>query len=187
MATLFFTVSFTAGMSIFLLAFIALFSKKYQFWPPPESGSWQHKLFLFLFRLMFYCLVLLSFFDYNTINGVNEELRFALSLPLLLIGFGTAFYLTFYMGWKNAFGEKRGLITSGLYNYSRNPVYVVSIVGMLGWGILADSFLVYIILTLWATMYLLAPFIEEPWLEQSYGKAFISYKSKVSRFIGLRN
>ena len=171
---------------MFLLAFISALSKKYQFWPPPEGGSWQHKLFLFLFRLMFYGLVVLSFLDYNTINSVNEELRFALSLPLILTGFGTAFYLTFYMGWKNAFGEKRGLITSGLYNYSRNPVYVVSIVGMLGWGILANSWLVYIILTLWATMYLLAPFIEEPWLERAYGKEFIFYKNNVPRFIGLR-
>jgi protein-S-isoprenylcysteine O-methyltransferase Ste14 len=33
----------------------------------------------------------------------------------------------------------------------------------------------------------LAPFTEEPWLEQRFGEAYLNYKRQVPRFIGRRN
>lgn len=40
------------------------------------------------------------------------------------------------------------------------------------------------VLQLWALMYVIAPFMEEPWLVQKYGKQYLVYKSRVPRFIG---
>jgi len=184
--TIFF-ISLTSGVSIFILSLFQSFYKELQFWPPPTSKSWQHRLFLFLFRIMFYSLIALSVLDYNANEYINEELRFFIGLPLLLIGFGMAFYLTYYLGWRNAFGEKRGLITSGIYSYSRNPVYVVSIIGMIGWCVFASSLQVGTILLLWSVMYVLAPLIEEPWLEKAYGEEYLSYKTRVPRYFGVPN
>jgi protein-S-isoprenylcysteine O-methyltransferase Ste14 len=88
------------------------------------------------------------------------------------------------LGRSNAYGEAKGLKTEGWYRWSRNPIYVVSIVGMIGLALLANSFYVSCLLTFWAVTYLLAPFLEEPWLAQQYGKEFLDYKAKVPRFIG---
>jgi len=182
-----FYISLASGISIFILSLSQSFYKELQFWPPPTSKSWQHRLFLLLFRIMFYSLVVLSVLDYNAYEYINIELRFFVGLPLLLIGFGMAFYLTIYMGWRNAFGETKGLITSGIYSYSRNPVYVVSIIGMLGWCIFTSSLQVSIILLLWSVMYVLAPLIEEPWLEKVYGEEYLNYKKRVPRYFGVLN
>ena len=89
------------------------------------------------------------------------------------------------LGWGNAHGEAKGLVVTGWYRWSRNPIYVASFVGMLGWGLFVNSSYVYTILSLWALMYVLAPFIEEPWLQKKYGDEFSIYKTKVPRFVGL--
>lgn len=101
---------------------------------------------------------------------------------LLLVGFGLAFWITFQMGWRNAFGERRGLVTNGFFRFSRNPVYVATWVGLIGWHLIANQTLVSILLLLWAFMYLLAPVVEEPWLEAQYGEDYRRYKLQTRRF-----
>jgi protein-S-isoprenylcysteine O-methyltransferase Ste14 len=101
----------------------------------------------------------------------------------VLIGFGLATTITLQMGWRNAFGEKKGLRTSGAFAISRNPVYVVTWLGLLGWGLIVADLLVTILLTAWFLMYVLAPLLEEPWLEEQYGDEYVGYKSGVPRFL----
>lgn len=74
---------------------------------------------------MFLGLVVLSFSSFNTISGFATWLRFFVGVPLLILGFGVATYLSI----------------------------------KLGWGLFVNSSYVYIILSLWALIYLLAPFI----------------------------
>lgn len=132
---------------------------------------------------MFIGLLALCVLDFNGV-GAAGTLRYLLGVPLTVLGFGAASYATFYLGWSNAHGESKGLKTNGWYRWSRNPIYVVSIIGMFGLAITINSLYVYVILTLWALMYLIAPFLEEPWLEKQYGKEFLTYKARVPRFIG---
>ncbi len=73
----------------------------------------------------------------------------------------------------------------GLYLWSRNPVYVATFAGMIGWGIFIGSGYVWVLLIVWSVVYFIAPFIEERWLAQNYGDAYLEYKSQVPRFIGL--
>jgi protein-S-isoprenylcysteine O-methyltransferase Ste14 len=87
------------------------------------------------------------------------------------------------MGWRNAFGEKKGLVTDGWFAISRNPVYVVTWIGQVGWGLILAQWSVTVLLALWALLYVLAPFLEERWLEQEYGDDFPRYKSNVARFL----
>ena len=87
------------------------------------------------------------------------------------------------MGWRNAFGEKLGLMTTGWFAWSRNPIYVFTWLGMLGWAMFANSILVTILLSAWVIMYLVAPVFEEPWLEKEYGKDYFEYKTRVRRFL----
>lgn len=183
-----FVLSVVAGISIVILSLFSVAVKRFQFWPPPSADGWQYRTFWVLFRFMFIGLVVLSFLDFNALESTNFWLQFALGIPLVVLGFSAVLHATFYLGWKNAYGKRNGLKTKGWYSWSRNPIYVVSILGMIGWGLLVSSMFVYILLTLWAAMYIAAPFLEEPWLQQCYGKEYVSYKEEVPRFIGhLRN
>ena len=64
------------------------------------------------------------------------------------------------------------------------PYLCLSVVGMIGWGLVVGSWCGTSLLLLWAFFYVIAPFLEEPWLEQQYGDAFLMYKSSVPRFVG---
>ncbi|MDB3936458.1 hypothetical protein N9383_07080, partial [Granulosicoccus sp.] len=47
-------------LSLVALCVPGVFSDKYRFFPPPEPGTWQDKLFWVLFRAFVFGLILLS-------------------------------------------------------------------------------------------------------------------------------
>ena len=178
-----FGISLLAVLAIFALAAVSKLSGRFEFWPPPVAKSWQHRTFLALFRLFLYPLVALSFLEFQTANEATGLLRQAIGGLLFVVGFGLALLITLQMGWRNAFGEKKGLVTDGWFAISRNPVYVATWMGLLGWGLALGQLSVTFLLALWAILYVLAPFLEERWLEQQYGEEFQRYKSSVARFV----
>ncbi|MCK0127522.1 isoprenylcysteine carboxylmethyltransferase family protein [Erythrobacter sp. F6033] len=177
-----FGVSACAISAIVILAAFAALSGKFKFFPPPTKEGWQHRTFMTLFRLFLYPLAALSFLFFEPVPPASSLPQYSIGTLLLVIGFSLAFWVTFQMGWRNAFGEKHGLKTQGWFSVSRNPVYVATWVGMIGWGLLANTPLVWILLVFWATLYLLAPIFEEPWLEQQYGEEYLDYKRGTRRF-----
>ena len=186
MLNLFFGLSLTAGLALAGLSLaglsLASVSKpSFQFWPPPSQGSWQHKWARGLFRVFVGGLLIVT---YLTQQALPISWRAWLGVPLLLTGFGLALRWTNFLGWRSAFGEVGELQTDGAYAWSRNPIYTVSLAGMLGWGLLANSLWVSALLLLWAALYIAAPFVEEPWLEARYGKAYRQYRAQVPRFYG---
>jgi len=180
---LLFGISASAITAIFLLSAIAVVGKNFQFFPPPAKASWQHRTFLMLFRCYLYPLIALSILFFVPVQPERSILQHGVGGLLLAVGFALAFWITFQMGWRNAFGEKRGLKTEGWFSISRNPVYVATWIGLVGWGLLANNVLVAILLLLWGIMYLLAPIVEEPWLEAKYGEEYRAYKNRVRRFL----
>ncbi|MGB7337194.1 MAG: PEMT/PEM2 methyltransferase family protein [Salaquimonas sp.] len=178
---LLFAISALCGIAILVLGLLDFTRKDFIFWPPPEKGSWQDWTFITLFRGMLYPLIALSVL--HLANNQPALMSVFMGGILLLIGFGLAFASTSNLGWKNAFGDKQGLVTEGWFAYSRNPVYVVTWIGMIGWAILVQSTQVWFILFLWAVIYVFAIFLEERWLTKVYGQEFLNYKRKVRRFI----
>lgn len=182
-ASILFGLAVSAICAIMALSALAALTNTFQFFPPPAKASWQHRLFVVLFRLFIYPLVLLSVLFFETVPAGNAIWQYGLGCLLLITGFSLAFRVTLQMGWRNAFGEKRGLKTDGWFAVSRNPVYVATWVGQIGWGLLANSPYVWILLGLWALMYLLAPIFEEPWLRRQYGQEYEDYKRQTRRFL----
>lgn len=180
-----FSFALVCAMLIIIFMVSSLSFENFQFWPPPKKSSWQYHTFWLLFRCVFISIILLSILDFNTLNFWQQNSRLYIGAFFLVIGLSLACHSTFYLGWANAHGEKVKLTTSGYYAWSRNPIYVVSIVGFVGWALLVNSLDVYILFALLISFYFFAPFLEEPWLEDIYGEAYISYKNKVPRFIGL--
>ena len=175
-----FGLSMIGGISIFALSILATVKHDFQFFPPPSKQSWQHKTFIILFRLYLYPLIALSVI--NLLQDRPTIFQYGIGMPLLFIGFGLAFWITFKMGWRNAFGEKRGLKTTGWFSWSRNPVYVFTWIGLIGWGLFINDWRVWCLLALWGLMYWAAPRFEEPWLEREYGDTYSDYKARVPRF-----
>ena len=181
-----FIIALCSILTIYLCCLPVFISERYRFFPPPAVGTWQYHLFWTLFRLFIVCLVIISIIDFNGVSSGSLFVKYLAGLPLLIVGIGSAFYLSYFsLGQKNSYGGSEGLQTSGFYRWSRNPIYVVSIIGMVGWGLFVNSYFVWVLLVLWALMYIVAPFIEEPWLEQKYGDAFTEYKLHAPRFFGL--
>ncbi len=178
-----FGLSLTGAMAIFGLSALSAWRSDFQFFPPPSKASWQHRAFLLLFRLFLYPLIGLTILTFELLEGPRAWSRYSVGGLLFIIGIGMAFWITFRMGWRNAFGEKLGLKTTGWFSRSRNPVYVFTWCGLLGWAMIANHTLVTILLIIWAIMYLFAPYFEEPWLEAEYGDDYRSYKKVVPRFL----
>jgi len=175
--------SLAGVLAIFVFSALSAFGPKFQFFPPPSKYSWQHRTFLALFRLYLYPLIGLTVLVFEPLEGTRAWIQYTVGGLLLLIGFGMAIRITLYMGWRNAFGEKLGLMTTGWFAWSRNPIYVFTWLGMIGWAMIASSWLVTLLLSAWAIMYVVAPYFEEPWLEAEYGDDYQKYKQSVRRFI----
>ncbi len=180
---LLFIVSLASILAIFTLSGLAVLRSDFQFFPPPNKRSWQHRAFMFLFRLFLYPLVVLTILSFEPAEDSAKIVRYWVGGVLFVVGFGLALWITLRMGWRNAFGEKRGLVTDGWFKRSRNPVYVATWMGLAGWGLIASQWSVTVLLLAWALLYVLAPFVEEPWLESQYGAAYRDYKTSTRRFI----
>jgi len=178
-----FGLSLSGATAIFALSALTILRRDFQFFPPPSKQSLQHTAFLALFRLYLYPLIALTALTFQPIEGARAWTQYAAGGLFLLVGFGFAIRITLQMGWRNAFGEKLGLMTSGWFAWSRNPIYVFTWLGMLGWAMIANHALVALLLSAWAIMYLVAPLFEEPWLEAEYGDDYLKYKQAVRRFI----
>jgi protein-S-isoprenylcysteine O-methyltransferase Ste14 len=76
-----------------------------------------------------------------------------------------------------------GLVSHGLYRFSRNPQYASSILGLIGLAICANSWLVLPLAVLMSGAYVLMALTEETWLEQRYGAPYRDYCARTARFM----
>lgn len=185
MTLFFFTLSLVAGSALLALSVATLRHPTIAFWPPPGIDTWQYRTFWWLFRVFILGTVLVCILDFGAI-GNQHVAQLIVGITLAITGIGLAFYVTYLLGWRDAHGEANGLTTGGWYGWSRNPIYVVSIVGILGLGLLVHSWLAYCLLLIWTAFYIAAPYLEEPWLEQHYGDSYREYQARVARFVGKR-
>lgn len=177
-------IGFGAAALICALALASLLSRKVAFWPPegPNSAKQQTR-FRWLFRAMFYAVLgatLLQLWQTPPALSVGTLLA-GLAVGL---GFGGALLSTGWMGWRVAFGDTGPLATSGPFAFSRHPVYVFTWLGMLGWAFFAAPLLIKATLALWSLFYLIAIFLEEPWLVRQHGETYTAYMARTPRFFG---
>lgn len=76
------------------------------------------------------------------------------------------------------------LVVSGVFNYTRNPMYLALLLALLGWGMYLDhpfSLLLACAYVPWMNRFQIIP--EERALEKSFGGAFRDYARKTRRWI----
>lgn len=81
----------------------------------------------------------------------------------------------------------RELVTTGPYQYSRNPMYVAVMLILVGWtiGFRLRSLAVYAI-AVGIAFHLRVVLYEEPRLAQAFGSGWQHYRAQVRRWLGRR-
>jgi protein-S-isoprenylcysteine O-methyltransferase Ste14 len=113
----------------------------------------------------------------------------ATGLPALLAGAIALLWCTrdFYVNGKGTlapWSPPRTLVTTGLYRYTRNPMYVAVTLMLGGWAwAFAHRGLAVYALCMAIAFELRVVFGEEPWLARTHGAAWQSYAARVPRWL----
>ena len=80
--------------------------------------------------------------------------------------------------------ESTQLVTTGVYRFSRNPMYVGFLLFLLAWAVLLGSFVAVLVLPLFILIVTKVQILpEEVVLEEKFGQDYVDYKHRVGRWI----
>jgi len=185
MTLLIFACGLTAGVILDLLLLRTLLAPPLRIWPTPEPGSWQSLTFWGLFRGSWLATFVIAALDWNAVPLLDWT-RYIVALPLGLAGLFITVRGYFNLGLGNTYCGADGLVTGGLYRFSRNPQYTASIVGLIGLSLGANSVLTIAMSTVLFSAYLLMALVEEDWLKQRYGAPYRDYCRMTARFLDVQ-
>jgi protein-S-isoprenylcysteine O-methyltransferase Ste14 len=105
------------------------------------------------------------------------------AISFLIRGKGTpAIWFTRAVSWLIGHEPVR-MVSSGLYKYSRNPMYLGVMITVLGEGIfLGYKILLLYCLVLFFIFHFIVVLIEEPHLSRKFGNEYEAYKKKTRRW-----
>jgi protein-S-isoprenylcysteine O-methyltransferase Ste14 len=175
-----------AGIAIYdsLLVF-SIAAPQLRFWPPPPRPSWRGEVMRVvgpLGPLSVVGMLVLGVLDADSFVWRHWS-RLVVGGVLFLSGGTFALWGFFGLGVTASQGFGGPLLVSGPYRYSRNPQYVGTVAGLLGYGVLCNSTLTLVAVLLWSSWYVLAPFAEEPWLRERLGAPYEQYVASVRRYL----
>ncbi len=182
------TLSFalTALSGLALAAHLALSLARPDLGLWPASSGWRHHLAFGLFRLFCGGTVAFALCELG-LNGAGHWLHYALGLPLMIVAFGLTLRGYRFLGLDNTYCESGGLVTGGMYAYSRNPQYVTSVMATVGLAITCASPMTFVFALALFALYFLFVLNEERWLLEGYGQAFRDYMKTTPRFVDARS
>jgi protein-S-isoprenylcysteine O-methyltransferase Ste14 len=169
---------------IYLLLFtLTIRGRGFRFWPPPSHRSWQFFVSWLLALVVAANFLFLGLLDFDSswLPGVWVRAPAAMTLFIIAAVIGIWVYTIFPL--RATIGLGKRLITTGPYRYTRNPQYLSDSLSIMGYMIFTNSWMVWVIGALAVLLNILAPFTEEPWLEERFGEAYRQYKNQVPRFI----
>ena len=155
-----------------------------QIWPPPFSRSWQFWFTWISFTYFMMGIPVLGILDYGTL-GFSDLPRFISAGILFLIAFPVGISAIYQLSFKQTLGLRGKIITSGVYRFTRNPQYVTYVLLIAAIVLATNSSLALIAGIPYSIWFILAPFTEEQWLKDQFGKEYETYFHRVPRYIGL--
>jgi protein-S-isoprenylcysteine O-methyltransferase Ste14 len=155
-------------------------------WPPPGRGSWVFRAVLVVDTVCTFGVPVVGLLDRGSL-GIGHPLVFPLGALLILISSLLVVWAMRALGLGQSFGLEGGLVTDGPYRYSRNPQYVGFVLMLFGVVLVTDSVRALVTGSVVIVLVLLAPYAEEPWLQERFGSRYDEYCERVPRFLGLRS
>ena len=180
-----FAVSMAAAAVLAGFLIRGLVAERFTFWPPPHDRSWHDYTFWGLFRLHCAAIAATALLDAGTLEW-DHWTRLALGIPVMVGGLGLTLYGYGFLGLDNTYGRRAGLVTGGIYAWTRNPQYLTSVAGTIGAAVTFDSPLTLILAAVLLGIYALCALNEERWLLVRYGRAYSDYTERVPRFLDHR-
>lgn len=185
MTSVVFAITAAIGMVLPVLLVLTLFVPTLRLWPTPGAGSWQSYVFWPLFRSLNVLCFVLAVVDRTPWLGLPFWLRL-LASAVLAISLAVFFYSFWVLGRDNSYGASDGLVTDGIYRWTRNPQNTMLIVVYGSLALAADSASTTLACTAMMAVYVLMVLAEEPWLETVYGEPYRKYCASVPRFFNWR-
>lgn len=93
---------------------------------------------------------------------------------IILSGIVSANYVT---------APKNKLISKGLYQFSRNPIYVLNAWIVISIALMSNVWILFFILLIHLILNHFAILAEERYCEETYGESYNKYKQKVRRYL----
>jgi protein-S-isoprenylcysteine O-methyltransferase Ste14 len=184
--TVFFMVGCLVATTLIGLLLGTLVRPMLRIWPTPGAGSWQSYIFWPLFRsLNVLCFVVAALTYRVEFLAVSAWLR-VVAIALLLMSVAFFVYAFLLLGRNNSYGAQDGLVTTGVYRWTRNPQNTTLIVVYACLAVAANSAPTYMLCAAMIAIYVLMVFAEEPWLAAAYGDHYRSYCDRVPRFFNWR-
>ena len=185
MATALFMIGSVVAAVLLGLLVLTLLFRSFRIWPTPGSGSWQGYVFWPLFRSLNVLCFAVAIADRTDFLGLPAWSRLV-AFALLAASIALFIYSFRVLGRDNSYCAQDGLVTGGIYSWTRNPQNAMLIVvyGCLAFA--ADSAPTYVLCAAMMAVYTLMVLAEEPWLEAAYGEPYRCYCSRVPRFFNWR-
>lgn len=174
-------IAYTVAAALTTLLIATLIFKPLRIWPTPGEKTWQSYLFWPLFRGLNVLCFAVALADRTPYFGLPAWLR-VLAFAVLLVSTAVFIYAFRLLGRDNSYGASEGLVTSGIYQWSRNPQNAMLMLVYTALAIAADSGPAYVVCAAMVTVYFLMVLAEEPWLEGIYGEPYRAYLRSVPRF-----
>lgn len=151
------------------------------------------RYFKIILVLIFLYVIFLFFCSLEIQNKYLKIIDYQLFIVqlcgILLMVFSLIWVLIAQNNMKNSWrigidkNEKTELITSGLFNYSRNPIFLGMTISLVGLFLITLDFISLIFLILGYVLIQIQIRLEEEFLELTHGDLYIEYKSRVRRMI----
>lgn len=180
-------VTLAGGALLALLLAYAFFNPQFSFWPAPDKTGWQFHTAFGLFRVFCGGTVVFALLDWGSLGVWEHWSRIAVGAPIMLGAFAVTLRGYAFLGLDNTYCGTEGLVTGGIYAYSRNPQYVSSVIATVGLAIFAGSWGTFGLAAGLFFLYTLFALNEERWLHVGYGDAFAEYMKEVPRFLDARS
>ncbi|MDX2197624.1 MAG: isoprenylcysteine carboxylmethyltransferase family protein, partial [Phycisphaerae bacterium] len=121
MAGIIFTIGLTAAVVLLALLLATLVHPTLRIWPTPGVGTWQSYVFWPLFRGLNVLAFLAALASWPG-GALGLPISLRMVAALVLAGSVAIFVYAFrVLGRDNSYGATDGLVTGGIYRWSRNP------------------------------------------------------------------
>ena len=132
--------------------------------------------------------IFLSYLNYIPSYNIKELSTSIIMLGIILI------IVSIYMWCKAVIKDnidkyiiKNKLLTTGIYSYTRNPIYSAFTILSLGLILIANNcFLLILPVLYYLFLTVLMILTEEKWLKEVFGSEYEEYKKKVNRIIPIK-
>jgi protein-S-isoprenylcysteine O-methyltransferase Ste14 len=154
-------------------------------------GKMDKKDFLILpFALFYFYLVFAAAFNFPTVSSQEffhsgivswVGVLFCIAGLLLILWSLVSFGQSFRVGIDTEHPDK--LITSGLFAFSRNPIYVAFAFILLGQFLIFSNWILLVYMGAGVWLFHRQVLLEEKYLKKHYGKEYLEYCSHVRRYL----